>query len=49
MTSSKNSIAMWKTNLPSSALPNAMSFRLAAHHPTPRFAFPRQMMAMGKV
>lgn len=46
MTSSKNSIAMWKTNLPSSALPNAMSFRLAAH--PPRFAFPRQMMAMGK-
>ena len=35
MTSSKNSIAMWKTNLPSSALPNAMSFRLAAHPPPP--------------
>lgn len=40
MTSSKNSIAMWKTNLPSSALPNAMSFRLAAHPPPLRLPAP---------
>ena len=33
MTSSKNSIAMWKTNLPSSALPSATSFRPAANTP----------------